>query len=379
MSRLGRGFGEQARRTFCVRRNQIMLGAMLLAAWLSMEVYHGLIIEGLPIAVVDHDNSKLSRTIRSYLASTKSLKVTRTDIGSLEELQREIAQGRIAGAVLLPKGLSRSVKRGRLAIIPVAIDMSNILVGKTVYKALASVFGTVGAGVQIALVKKLGTRSSQALARVLPIAVSENLIFNPATNYAVYVVPVLVFFMLHLYVLIMGCAVTMPKNMPGSLLEGLGAYLFIFLLALVIGLVFFYLYLPYETLAPQSGPAPVVLSLALMIVVDLMMAAAVYFVIRVPLLSLQLTLVVGMLSMMFSGVTWPIDMFPRPLAFFGQLIPFTPFAQGVQTFLNVPTRLAELGHLFSQYAVQAALYAGLMLLGRIARGPLQLATREEAR
>ena len=361
------GLWRQLRVLFTVRRYQIMLALLPLSAWLSMDVYSRLVVRDLPVAVIDRDNSRLSRTIRHFLSATRELSVVETELSSVDEARRRVERGELAAVILLPSRLSERVKRGRGAQVPVAIDMSNLLSGKVVHKTVAQVLGTVAAGAQLTLVKKLGARKEQALGRVLPVRIDTSHNFNPATNYAVYMAPGLVFFLLHIFTLVLALSLVLPGSAPASFRDGVGAGLAVAAVACGFGLFFFYGMLGRVHIAPQGSLAAVLALLCVFAVADLALVLGLSRLLGKPMLTMEATLLYGMMSLMLAGVTWPRDMFPGALATAAELNPFTPFIQGCQTLLHYPTRLHELSPFFRQMGLQIALFAALGLVAGLLR------------
>jgi ABC-2 type transport system permease protein len=99
--------------------------------------------------------------------------------------------------------------------------------------------------------------------------------------------------------------------------------------------------------------------------------AAIYQLIHTPFLVVEVVLVFGMLSLMFSGVTWPTDMFPKPLALVAYYNPFTPFAQAFQIFLHFPVTLKELSRTFVQFSHQALFFSALLLCATLGHNVLR--------
>lgn len=363
---VGRGFTTQARLLIAPR--YLLMTVLLLAmSWLAMEVYHNLTIRGLPVLVIDHDNSKISRTIRSFLGACPELKVLDRPGATVAEAQQLLAEGEITGLIYLPENLSSEIKQGRRGTATVELDMSNIVLGKNAYKAISQTLMTVAVGSQLTVVKKMGENRNRAMAKVMPIRISESFTHNPATNYGIYVMPGLIFFFLHVYVLILGVTSYLPIHPADDWKKRLGAFLVIFLAGLVVGLIFFYLFLPYENLAPSSALPVVIIPLAIFLALDLMMAAAFNTVVPSPIFAFESTVVVGMLSLMFSGITWPTDAFPAAIRWIAPWIPFTPFAQGFQTYIHGATALNELGFMFRIFGRQALLFGGVIAAGAVAR------------
>jgi len=369
------GFREQTVRTFVRPRFALMLVLVFGMSFLSMEIYSHLVVRALPVAVIDFDNSKISRAIRVALSSAPEIEVVGATYDTVDQAREALVTSEVAGIVVLPENLSLSIKKGRPARALVAVDMSNILIGKNAYKAIAKVLGTVAAGVEIGLITKLGERAERATSRVIPIAVSDSLALNPATNYAVYIVPALIFFFLHIFVLIMASSVFLPPGEQRGASAVAGGATSVFLLGLACGAVFLYGYLPHATIVPQSDPAVLLAFLAAFVLVDVLMAVAFFAVLPNRVIAFDAVVVLGMLSLMFSGATWPTDMFPELIRWVAAAIPFTPFMVGLRTALHYPAELCDLVSPIAHLSMLAAIFAALAAAGAFIRAILSQRAR----
>ncbi len=350
------GFSGTLRATFTRPRFIVMLALFLGAAGLSMAIYARMVVTDIPIVVIDEDRSALSRTILRYLDATRELRVNEESI-LLDEAETRMAEGRIAAIVLIPNDLSSTIKKGREATLFLAVDGGNLLSGKTAWRAISKVIQTVSAGTRLTVVKKLGERREKALARALPITISDNTTFNPAVNYAVYLVPALIFFFLHIWLLIMAASLPIAATpRPGTAFQ-IGERTALFIVALTAGLLFVYGTLPAASITIASSFPVVIGALIPFLLLDIILAAAVAALFSFSaMFSLQVTILLGMLSLMFSGITWPTDMFPLPIAWFSYLIPFTPFAKAIRILLHYPVGITELTPMWTVYAAETAIY-----------------------
>jgi len=352
----GRGYRSELRQLLLRPRFQVMLALLLITGFLSMEVYHEQVMSGLPLAIIDLDNSSVSRTIRTMVDATREIVVVDPPPASLDEAEQQLFAGKISGYLYIPADFSVDLKKGHKPSVMIIVDMSNILIGKNAYKALSRTVTMVAAGAQLTMVRKLGARKEQAMAKVAPIAVEETYTFNPATNYSIYLVPALLFFLLNVYVLIAAATWVLPHNRPATNKELIGGFGAIFSMGMILGLVLFYVMLPIENMGPQSGLPVVLAHLACLMLLNILMAYNLSLAVPSPIFAFEVTIVVAMLSMMLSGVTYPTDAFPWLMKVWGELIGFTPFARSLQLFLHHPIRLGETSAIFFHSAWQAALY-----------------------
>ena len=160
------------------------LGVILFfALFFSQEV-----VGPLPVAVVDEDNSPLSRKLVAMIRATPQTSLAEgcADIAMARE---RLLQGDVVAVVEIPCGFSKAILSGEPAEV-IFYDSgtnisSNSLSAKGVHTAVTS-FG-VGVALQRAEIK--GLSPGEAMAQAMPIGFSTYGLFNPWLNYAYYVAP----------------------------------------------------------------------------------------------------------------------------------------------------------------------------------------------
>jgi len=368
MSSFTHGFTAELRLLVSERRYRLMVVLFLGAALLCAETYHERVVRELPVAVIDLDESRLSRLARLWLEATPELTTAAVTPGSIDEARADLVAGRLAGVIIIPSRFSARIKAGESGEVVVAADMSNVLVGRTVQRAVARVLGTLGAGVTMTTLQKLGEPSHDALAHAAPVALAEGFPFNPEASYAVYLAPAYVYFFLHVFALFIAWSVLAPVSGAAPVGRArLGAFAAVLAVTTALGLALTYGLLRREGITPASSPLVVTAALVAFLALDLLLAAALASAVPSPLLAFQVTVLLGMLSFVLSGLTWPADTFPAALRALSGIIPFTPFGRAFRAFLHEPTSFAELAPAWLAMAAQAALWTTVLAAGRLAR------------
>lgn len=161
---------------------------LILSAMFTQGVAHQL-----PIAVIDQDQSQLSKKITDDLSLTDALKVT-TITTSQEEVEQLLNQNKIWGYVHIPAGAEKRLVRLQDAEINMAYNQSYFSIGGVI--SLAMLTSTLQA---MANYVKSDYLSNDLIQLNLPTAnVKLSLLFNPNFNYEFYLEPYVIPSIFHL-------------------------------------------------------------------------------------------------------------------------------------------------------------------------------------
>ncbi|HMA93078.1 MAG TPA: ABC transporter permease [Polyangiaceae bacterium] len=346
-----RGAWEQLRQIFASR-----LGLALLLLFVTMSIttgaiYERLVLRDVAVVVVDRDGSRLSRLITTSLDATPELAIITEPSSSVESARSKLERGDVAGYLLIPNDFSENIKHGKKTQLVLATDMSNVLVGKTVRSACSKVVATINAGVEIGVLRKLGSSRQTANAEAVPIVVEDNQMFNPATNYAEYLTPIIIYFLLHIYatVLFAGCFLDRPfrRGIAHQLGQLSAVWLFCSTLALVTARL-----LPASQVSVASPVWLLGVVFAAYAIAQLAFISMLMELTPSPRFAFQVILFVSMLGLMLSGATWPTYAFPRILAQASELLPFTHLVRLLRTSVHFEAVLGDC-------------WVGLMILAKL--------------
>ncbi|WP_231741467.1 ABC transporter permease [Paucibacter sp. KCTC 42545] len=145
-------------------------------------------LQRVPVAIVDQDQSSLSRQIVRFAQASPRLDMS---VVSADEAEARslMARRQIEGYVLLPAGMKRDVGRGQAVTLPVLSDGAYFLTNKVVLSGFGEVIGTVSAGAELKTLKARGQPPLQAEQSRSPLNVQLIALYNPSEGYGSYVVP----------------------------------------------------------------------------------------------------------------------------------------------------------------------------------------------
>lgn len=301
---------------------------------LIMWIFSANVPRELPVAVIDHDHTSLSRQIARFTDATSIASVNRSFM-SLEDARVAMAEGRIEAALFIPEGTEREVYRGQHANLALYLNNTNILKGGLLNTGIRKVLGTMSAGIKLQMQMKGGLNRDQAVSRVVPVQITHHLLFNPYTSYSYYLTAGMLPVMLIVFVLLgtiyvigdelyRGTGPQWIKLANGNFLWALFGKLLPYTIIYCCMAVFMDLILFYYLGMPLEGKFAVIL-LAEFFTILAYQAIAIFLVGLTSNLRLSLSLgaVYAMLAFTFSGLSFPLS----GMSVFGQgfaaIFPYT--------------------------------------------------------
>lgn len=131
-------------------------------AFFAVLLYKG-VARDIPIAVVDQDNSTLSRKVTQMIDATPTAWVA-YGVQGMEEAERLMLQGKVMGIVLIPDFFEKNILNNSQTHLKSYLTGTNITVNGLLAKDLQTTVTTFTAGIQLQLLMKQGLTEKQAMA-----------------------------------------------------------------------------------------------------------------------------------------------------------------------------------------------------------------------
>ena len=294
------------------------------------------VARNLPIAVVDLDNSALSRNLISQLDATPELKVSYRPINQFEGEQL-VKQIKAYGLVTIPKNFGSDLKQGKQTKVLNQYNSNLLLPSGLENKAFRKVVGTLSAAANIQKQLAKGANINQAKANFQPITSNNHILSNPYTNYSYYLNSGFITLFLQIFVILttIYCFGSDLKYNKGEKLYTIGkGNMTIIILAKIlpytiwfflVGMVMFFSMFIFQDFPLFGNKLVVLVSLLLLIIST--QAFSLLFIAISKSFREALTFGSGFaaVSLSFSGITFPIFGMPLALQWFSQIFPFTHF------------------------------------------------------
>lgn len=286
----------------------------------------------LPIAVVDEDNTGMSRQLaRSLDAIPQTEVVLRTAVFS--EAREAMQKGEVYGIFHIPADFRREVSVGRRPVISFYTNDTYLLPGSLAYKDMRLQAVLANGAVQQALLLAKGQGGPQLQARLMPVAVDTNPLNNPWISYAIYLASVLMPAFVFMFTMFTACysishetkektAGEWLAQARGSIVRALlGKLLPQTLIFLITGLLYLSILYGYMHFPLNSGFLPMFLAMALLVIAAQGFALFVTGLVRRNRIALSVCALWGVLSFSISGFTFPATSMPQPIQVVCNLFP----------------------------------------------------------
>ncbi len=290
-------------------------------------------VQNMPVAVIDKDHSKLSRTISRYLDTSYAFDV-KYKLDDIEDFRYLIARNKIYLGVFIPKDTQKNVKKSLPAEISFYIDGSNYLTANLSEIEGANILGTINAGLKNTMMKKKGIQSKQAKAMMLPIQNDTSKMFNPTYHYGYFLTPGLWISILGQLFLIFG-TLTIGKDLEKKQYNSNSVFLFIFgklfvytIISVIYFEILFRIFFPAFQIPFDGNTSGAIILSVLFIISTILLGMLMSAITGNRLDALKGCLLIGAPAFLLSGYTWPIQQMPSLMEVISSFIPLSSYLEG---------------------------------------------------
>ncbi|WP_047684453.1 MULTISPECIES: ABC transporter permease [Xenorhabdus] len=209
----------------------------------------------LPVAIIDQDNSHMSRALIRHIDATA--KIETKSYASLANARNDILRRKIFAIIIVPPDFEKRLLSGRNVTVPVYGDATNRLANGQIQQDLALAYQQLLSEYNTQLLLKSGFSTEQVNVLLQPIKGETIGLFNPGISYAAIVFPGLLVMLLQHSFLIACVRVSItirstPKGKP-PLPVYLGALSALLPIWLFLSVIFFVLW-PWVLGYRQDAP-----------------------------------------------------------------------------------------------------------------------------
>lgn len=154
----------------------------------------------LPIGIIDHDQSSLSRNIIRKIGSTQQTKIVEYFM-NFTEARSAMQKGKVFAFVEIPSNLQKEVYNGHQPKIEYYYNQAYFVAGSLLLRDLGIMLNTISGGANLQTRQARGQTVDASMGQILPIVPEVHAIGNPFLNYSIYLTNILLPAMLQLIIL----------------------------------------------------------------------------------------------------------------------------------------------------------------------------------
>jgi ABC-2 type transport system permease protein len=361
----GGAFVAEWRRVLALRGAFILLvAAPIVYGIYYPQPYLNQILRKIPIAVVDSDQSELSRRIVETLDASGAVSVA-VRAETLAEARAALDRGEALAAVGIPPGTERDVLKGSVVHIPIYADATYLFIFRTTNSGIAVAINTLSSELAAGGARTDGSLVKATLASSSPADILQQPIFNPVGGYASYIVPA-AFVLILQQILLIGASlltvVALSQRTGGALATVVGrgvAHLTIYLPALALYLIVLPRFYGFSTLGQplQLFALASVFTLATSFMGQ---AAGAWF--KNPETPTLIFLGTSLPQLFLTGFSWPREAIPESVQPVGHIFPSNFAIDGIVRVDQLGASLWEVAHDWRGLWMLAAVYFTLAVL-----------------
>ncbi|TXD85589.1 ABC transporter permease [Subsaximicrobium wynnwilliamsii] len=322
---------------------RIFSNNVLLAIFIGAPIFYGIIfgyvyqqgnVVGLPIVIVDQDNSPTSDKIIDAFSDNEVLLISdvRYTPGNI---LAEMPTNQYAAVITLPTNFEADILQKRHPEIRVDLNMANMVNANTASKSIQSVLMTLNAGIEIEGLKKSGLHPTQAAAAYESFKINFNKLYNSTGNYVTFMLPGMLAAIMQ-QIIFLAMALVFSRDFEdgyfGSLVEESRFSLYHiaikstpFFLMIPIMWAIVSLFIPYFQIDADVFNFPMLILVTLLTLASMFIGMLFSIAIPSQLKATELLMVISTPAFVLSGFTWPTLAFPDAIANVAQYIPLTQF------------------------------------------------------
>ncbi len=334
-------------------------------------VYFSGVLTDIPLAIVNRDNSEISRELAAAYRNDPNFKIIE-GIDSYEELKEGMRTGKIRAGIVIPEDFSKKLSRNQQTEILTVYDGSNLIWGYNIRKNSLEVINEFNIDHTAAFLMGSGLNKHEIQNVMNTIDCNKAVWYNPTFSYANFLFMGLVIMIIHqLGLLSVGLTVTREKE-RNSWLQYLAATIPAWKIGMGKCMPYFimsfcnYVFLLWiaNCFVQVKFQGSVLLIILLGLLFGIIITFTGFFISVHAPDSLQVTRYIMLLSVPFfliSGYTWPATHIPGFLNGIARFLPSTWMLEGFRMLTVKNLGIEEIYLTVLVLSIMAVLSMGLAL------------------
>ncbi|MCD8166936.1 MAG: ABC transporter permease [Bacteroides sp.] len=330
-------------------------------------IYTNEVAREVPVAVVDHSHSALSREYLRKIDATPDVQIV-SYCADMEEAKLLMKERKVYGIVYVPAEFNQDIVRGKQTTVSIYCDMSGLLYYKNILLANTDVSLNMNRDIKATLAGGYTEREEEIAA--IPVEYENVALFNPTNGFAAFLLPAVLILLIQQTLLLgiglsVGTAreknkfndlVPMNRHYRGTLRIVLGKGLSYYIVYSVVA-VYVLCIVPALFKLNQIGhPGSLLLFLLPYLAACIFFAMTASIAIRSRETCMLIFVFTSIPLLFISGISWPGAAIPDFWRYFSYLFPSTFGINGFVKINNMGATLSEIGWEYQALWLQAGFY-----------------------
>ncbi len=290
------------------------------------------VAEKVPTAIVDLDNSSLSRQITRNLASSELIAIDHK-LESFHEAVKQVRRGDIFGFFMIPADFQKDAIGGRTPTITYYCNMTYFVPATLAFKGFKTTAVTTAGGlVQTTLVSS-GIPENTAGTLIQPVVVQQQAIGNPWLNYNYYLtnsfVPGIIELMVFLITAFSICDEMKRRTSPQWLRDGGGSILIAVtgkllpqtVVATCVGVLCQSIMFGFNHFPLNNHIGHMIAAMMLMVMASQAFAVTICCIMPNLRLAVSICSLIGILAFSIAAFSYPVDQMYPEIGIFSYILP----------------------------------------------------------
>lgn len=315
---------------------RIYLFTMVIIPIVMSLFFLNLLNSGLPLkvptAIIDLDNSAMSRKITRSLSAMETIDIT-TQANDFSNAMDRINRGEIFGFFLIPENFEKETISNRIPTISYYSNLAYFIPGTLAFKGFKTIAVSTSGNIVLSTLVAEGINPQQVETLLQPIVVQDHPIHNPWTNYSIYLSNSFIPGVIALMVLLVtsfsicseiknGSSIRWLKTAKGSVFIALtGKLLPQTIIFSIIGIFCQSLLYGYNNFPLHCNALIMISAMILLVIATQSFATFICCVIPNLRLAVSITSLIGILSFSITGFSFPVESMYSSIGIFSYIIP----------------------------------------------------------
>ena len=328
-------------------------------------IYHKQSPKDIKIAIIDKDNSSLSRKYARMINSTAELNIVNY-YPSTYAAYNAIFTNKVDLFYFIPNNFSADLKRAKSTFAFMSANASNFMVSSSAIKTVVTTSQYLSSQILAKFLISKGISEQNAIHMLQPLKTDFKWIFNPTKTYSNFFIPFILFAVFQQIIIVAVChtmsletkentwqnlyKISDNKIVPILLAKAI-PYIFV---ALFMILLFIFFIFPFANIFQTSKLNILIISLLYSFVI-VFFAMMISHLFKTPIISLCALTFYSMPVLLISGFAWPVYMLPEYLKISTYLFPSTYFINTFRFYAlnDIPLHYAtnSIIHLFIFFSI----------------------------